>query len=128
MADKPFQEPSSEEYQRIAKGFDAAAAGMISAAGVWLRRAKWVMLSCITLLVLAYIGEDLWLRWKIRNGRETFGSVMVTRYYAIHKKSGKIEYDSDEPVAENCVNSAFPHFGVSPCWYVQRNRHPIVDR
>jgi len=128
LSEKPFHEPSAEEYDKIAKGFDSAAAGLISATGVWLRVAKWALFLLVALLFVAYIGEDLWLRWKIRAGHDAFGSVMVTRYYAIHKKSGKIEYDSDQPVAETCVNGAFPHLGANPCWYVQRNRHPVVDR
>ena len=128
MKDKPpIPEPSSEEYDRIAQGFDAAAQGIVSATKIWLGRIKWAILFFLALVVLAYVVEDLWLRWNTRNGHPPFGSVTVTRYYAIHKKNGKIEYDSDQPVAETCVTAAFPHFGVSPCWYVQRNRHPIVD-
>lgn len=129
MKDKqPFHEPSPDEYDQIAKSFDAAAAGMISSVGVWLNRIKWVILGLIAVVILAYVGEDLWLRWNIRSGHQPFDSMTVTRYYAIHKKSGKIEYDSDQPVAESCVNSVFPHFDLTPCWYLRRNRHPVIDR
>jgi len=120
-------EPSSEEFARIAEGFDAAAAGMISGAAVWLRRIKWSVLAFLALVILAYISEDVWLRWNIHSGRQAFDSITVTRYYAIHKKNGKVEYDSDAPVAETCVNAGFPHFGMKPCWYLKRNRHPVVD-
>jgi hypothetical protein len=128
LSDKPpLREPSPDEYDRIARGFDAAAADTIRVARVWVGRLKWTVLVVLGLLVLMYIGEDVWLRWKNRSGPDSFGSVTVTRYLAIHKKSGKIEYDSDEPVLEKCVNSVFPHFGVRPCWYVRRHQHPIVD-
>ena len=124
---RPFHEPSSEEYARIAKGFDLAAGDLARRAGTWLRRIKWLVLAFLAALVLFYVGEDLWLRWSARSGRAAFGSVTVTRYYAIHKKSGKIEYDSDAAVPETCVNAAFPHFGLNPCWYLRRNQHPIID-
>lgn len=129
MSDKPpYHEPSPDEYARIARGFDTAAAGLISATGVWMHRLKWFFLGLIALLILVYAGEDLWLRWNIRNGHPSFDSMTVTRFYAIHKKSGKIEYDSDSPVAVSCVKSTFPHFDLSPCWYLKRNRHPVEDR
>ena len=129
MSDKPpFHEPSSDEYDQIAKGFDVAAQRMISATGVWVSRVKWAILAFVALVILAYVGEDLWLRWNIRNGQHPFDSMTVVRFYAIHKKSGKIEYDSDDPVAESCVKAAFPHFDLKPCWYLSKNRHPVVDR
>src|SRR5215470_4783272 len=109
MSDKPpFHEPSSDEYDRIAKGFDVAAERMISATGVWVNRVKWAILAFIALVILAYVGEDLWLRWNIHNGQKPFDSMTVVRFYAIHKKNGKIEYDSDDPVATSCVKAAFP--------------------
>lgn len=42
---------------------------------------------------------------------------------AIPQKGNKVEYalDAQTPmVSEPCVRSLFPHFGYTPCWYVQR--------
>ena len=42
---------------------------------------------------------------------------------AIPQKGNKVEYalDAQSPMeSESCVHSLFPHFGYTPCWYVQR--------
>jgi hypothetical protein len=42
---------------------------------------------------------------------------------AIPQKGNKVEYalDAQAPmVSESCVHSLFPHYGYTPCWYVQR--------
>ena len=51
------------------------------------------------------------------------GAVQVQPFYAIHQKSGKIEFDYSLPVeTQSCVASLLPHSGSNPCWYV--TRHP----
>ena len=51
------------------------------------------------------------------------GSVQVRPFYAIHQKSGRIEFDYNVPVeTQTCVASALPHLGSNPCWYVKS--HP----
>jgi len=122
-----MKEPSSEEYARIAKGFDAAAEETVSAAKVWLLRMKWGILGVIILLVAAYAAEDVQLRLKVNAGAQVFGSVEIQPYYAIRKKNGKVEYAATDPSTAKCVNSVFPHFGLNPCWYVRQHRHPIVE-
>ena len=42
---------------------------------------------------------------------------------AIPQKGNKVDYELDTQsplVSESCVHSLFPHFGYTPCWYVQR--------
>lgn len=55
------------------------------------------------------------------------GSVQVQRYYAVTLKNKKTEFMFDPPEPETCVNSLFPHYGDSPCWYLARHKKQRVD-
>ena len=77
--------------------------------------------------VVYYVGEDLALRLHIPKSHEPLSSLEVTRYLAIHKKNGKIEYATDDPTTVVCVNGLLPHFGYTPCWYVRRESDKRVD-
>jgi hypothetical protein len=59
-------------------------------------------------------------RIRVAVNRNPYGSVVVTRYYAVLQKSGKTEFIFDPPEPENCVNALFPHAGMRPCWYLSR--------
>jgi hypothetical protein len=76
--------------------------------------------------VLLYTGDYLSLRYRIPHHREQFGSVRVQRYFAVPMKNRTTEYMFQPPVFERCVNSLFPHFGESPCWYLNRNRRQEI--
>ena len=73
------------------------------------------------LSVLIYLGDYLSLRFRVPP-REPFGTVEVQRYYEVALKNRKTEYMRDEPRPEACVRSLFPHYGDTPCWYLER--HP----
>ncbi len=73
------------------------------------------------LLVTAiYVGDYAQIRLRIAKGRNGYGTVRVRRYYAVTMKNGKPEYFFDQPTDQTCLRSLFPHFGLSPCWYLQR--------
>lgn len=74
------------------------------------------------LAALAYFGDYVSLRFQIPNHRPQFGSVHLQPYLAVPRKDGKTEFMLDDPVDQPCVYSLFPHFGDTPCWYLQRNR------
>jgi hypothetical protein len=42
-------------------------------------------------------------------------------------KDGKTQYSFDPPAPQDCVNSLFPHFGDSPCWYLKRHTRQTVN-
>ncbi len=69
----------------------------------------------------------MWPKWGAG-----YGTVVMTRMYAIPQKNGRVEYemDANQPeVNTPCVHSLFPHMGNSPCWYLERNRNtpiPVV--
>lgn len=72
--------------------------------------------------VLAFGMDFAVFRIRVAANRNPYGSVVVTRYYAVLQKSGKTEFIFDPPEPENCVNALFPHAGMQPCWYL--SRHP----
>ena len=74
-----------------------------------------------------YAGDYLSLRFQIPNRRTQFGSVTVRRLYAVPQKNRSTEYMFDQPSAQACVYSLFPHFGDSPCWYLSRHKTQVIN-
>ena len=74
-----------------------------------------------------YLCDYLYVRYRISNNRNPFGVVNLRRYYAIPQKSGKTELVFQEPEDQVCVQSLFPHFGYSPCWYAKRRNVKRID-
>jgi len=91
--------------------------------GILLR----VVAALVLLASLVYAGDYLSVRYKIPKGRDPFSSVTIEPYYAIHEKNGRTEYDYAQPETQVCVRSLFPHFGYSPCWYVNRHTEKRID-
>jgi hypothetical protein len=88
----------------------------------------WQWLVILTLLCAGvYLCDYLWVRYRIAKNRNPFGVVNMRRYYAIPQKSGKTELVFQEPEDQVCVQSLFPHFGYSPCWYAKRNNVKRID-
>jgi hypothetical protein len=61
-------------------------------------------------------------RLRAATNRNPYGSVVVSRYYAVAQKNGKTQFIFDPPAPETCVNALYPHSGMEPCWYLRR--HP----
>ena len=76
----------------------------------------------VLLLVAVYTGDYVSLRYRIPKNREPLGSVQVRRYYAVMKKDGKPDFYFNPPETQTCVHALFPHFGYSPCWYLNRKK------
>jgi len=81
-----------------------------------------VVFSVLAAALLAFGIDFAVFRVRQATNRNPYGSVMVTRYYAVSQKSGKTQFLFDPPAPENCVNALFPHSGALPCWYL--GRHP----
>ena len=88
---------------------------------------KRVLILAALLLSVLYIGDYLSVRYRIQNRRDPFGAVEIQRYYAVKQKDGKTEFIFDQPETQVCVHSLFPHFGSSPCWYVNRRKLKRID-
>ena len=86
-----------------------------------------IIAAVVFLALVTYVGDYLSVRFKIPRSREPFSTVAIQPYYAIHEKNGRTEYDFAQPQSQVCVNSLFPHFGYSPCWYVKRHTDKRID-
>jgi hypothetical protein len=85
------------------------------------------LVTLATLLAVLYLGDYVALRFQIPNHRSRFGTVHKQPYLAVPKKDGKTEFILDDPIDQPCVHSLFPHFGDSPCWYLNRQRNKRED-
>jgi hypothetical protein len=87
-------------------------------------RVKRVFLAVLLLLCLAYIADYLQMGYRVWRNRQPYGTVTIQIVYAISEKApqgtNKTEYQSGGAQDQTCVNSLFPHFGYSPCWYLSR--------
>lgn len=81
----------------------------------------------VAIAVLAFAADYAACRFSIPRGREVFGSVTVREYYAVAKKNGKTEFMFNPPQTQSCLRSMFPHFGYTPCWYLQRHREQRIE-
>jgi hypothetical protein len=73
--------------------------------------------------VILTFAVDLGLfRLRVAAQRNPYGTVVVSRSYAVQQKNGKTQFIFDPPTPETCVKALFPHSGMQPCWYL--SRHP----
>jgi hypothetical protein len=86
-----------------------------------------ITLGAVAILVLAYLCDDISLRYHIPKSRQPLGTVTVEQYDAIPEKNGKVEFDFENPVAETCVRSLVPHLGYPPCWYLSRHAERRIN-
>jgi hypothetical protein len=84
----------------------------------WLKRT--VLIAVLGFAVL-YAADYLLVKFRVAHSNAGGGLGGVTVYPAATLKSGKEEIFFDQPQTKTCVNSLFPHFGYSPCWYARRS-------
>jgi hypothetical protein len=87
----------------------------------------WIIAASVVIAAVLYAGDYCSLRFQIPGGRPQFGQVTVNPLYAIHVKSGKIQYEPGQQETDTCVHSLFPHFGNTPCWYLSRHTDKIIN-
>ena len=83
---------------------------------------KRLLIITLASLSALYIGDYVSIRYRLAKNRAPFGVVTVQRYYAVPQKNRKTEFYFDQPETQSCVHSLFPHFGYSPCWYLNRKK------
>jgi hypothetical protein len=86
-----------------------------------------VVLTIAVLLAVTYAGDYCAVRYQIPSGRPQFGQYKVNVLYVIHVKGGKIHYEPGPQETDTCVNSLFPHFGDTPCWYLSRHTDKLIE-
>lgn len=93
--------------------------------------AKRVALFATLVIVIAgavlYIGDDALFRYRVSRQKNAIGQVTVHSYFAMHMKNGRTEFSFQPDQEERCVNSLFPHLGMSPCWYLRRHPDKRID-
>jgi hypothetical protein len=83
---------------------------------------KYAAIASILVLSAGYIGDYAVAKSK------PLQSVQIQPFYAIHQKSGKIEFDySVPPETQTCVASLLPHLGSNPCWYVTTHKTRKIE-
>lgn len=88
---------------------------------------KRAAVSLILGFALVYASDYLILRYRVAANRNPYGAVTVQSYYAVPRQDHRTEYLFDDPQDETCVHSLFPHFGDSPCWYLNCNKQKRVN-
>jgi hypothetical protein len=81
----------------------------------------------VALAVLAgvvYGGDSVIARWR---WPRALGAVVVRPYYAVPLKDGKTEIMMLSPETRPCVHALFPHFGYTPCWYLDNQTQQRID-
>jgi hypothetical protein len=100
-------------------------------AGNFRTRLKRIVLytaaSIIGVAALAYGGDFCVFHIRVASGLGPYGSVTVTKYYAVGLKDGKTEFLFDPPGPQTCSHSLFPQAGYIPCWYLQRHPEQRTD-
>lgn len=85
------------------------------------------LLAVLLGFALLYAADYLLLRYRVAANRNPYGTVTVQPYYAVPRKDHKTEFLFDDPQDQTCVHSLFPHFGDSPCWYLNRNQQKRIN-
>jgi len=86
-----------------------------------------IFISLVLGLAVVYIADFLLLRYRVAANRSPYGTVTVQSYYAVPRKDHRTEFMFNDPQDQTCVNSLFPHFGDSPCWYLNRNKQKRIS-
>ena len=94
-------------------------------------RLRRIFLGLILFIVGATVltfGVDYGLfRLRVVAGRNPYGSVVVSHYYAVLQKNGKTQFIFDPPAPQACVNALYPHAGMQPCWYSRKHPEQRTD-
>lgn len=84
-----------------------------------------ILLAIVGVAAFIFLSDYLSLALRVPK-REPIGSVEVLRYYEVALKNRKTEYMRDEPRQIPCVRSLLPHYGDTPCWYLEKHTKQTV--
>jgi hypothetical protein len=87
----------------------------------------WSLIKRLTVLAMVMLAtvwacDYIAVRFRIPRGRDPFGTVTVSPYYAVPQKNKTTEFYFLNPQTRTCVHSLFPHLGYPPCWYLDRRK------
>ena len=75
--------------------------------------------------IAAFYGGDYLVAWL--RGANALSAVQVQPYYAVPLRSGKTEFMLLDPETRTCVKALLPHFGYSPCWYLNGRKQQRIN-
>ena len=84
--------------------------------------AKWAVVAIVLAVGVFYAVEDLRVRYGSASLTDT-----LTYYYSTRLKNGRVQVYYDQPQAEVCVRTLFPHGGRRPCWYARREPVRLIS-
>jgi len=87
---------------------------------------KFALAALALLAAIVWTVDWLILRHKVAQTSQAFGEVEVHYRYAVHLKNRRIEQRSEKANIE-CVHSVLPHYGDTPCWYVERHKVQVQE-
>jgi len=93
-------------------------------AGKYFKR---ILGTAVLLSAAVWTFDWLLLRHKVNADSDAFGEVQVRYRFAVHLKNRQIEQRNEKPQPVECVNSFFPHYDESPCWYLRRHPNQSED-
>lgn len=88
---------------------------------------KRVVVSFVVGVAVLYAADYTVIRYRVAMNRNPYRTVTVQPYYAVPRKDHKTEFLFDDPHDQTCVNSLFPHFGDTPCWYLNRHKQERIN-
>ena len=89
------------------------------------RKLQWGALAVAGVLGAAW-GCDYALV-RLPGKRTIYADIRVDQLYTSTNKWHEVEWSRGNTVYERCVYSLFPHFGYTPCWYLQRHAPRITN-
>ena len=88
--------------------------------------AGWMIGGLLIAAGIAYLGDSLYIRYKVTGANAAAALGNVRFYYATKLKNGKFTVYQDTPQNEVCVHALFPHYGYNPCWFASRKTVRVV--
>lgn len=86
-----------------------------------------IVFAIVGLSALVFLADLAVFRIRVWTGRNAYGSVMVSHYYAVLQKNGKTSFIFDPEQPWTCVHALFPHGGSMPCWYLVKHPDQRTD-
>lgn len=85
---------------------------------------KWIGIAAALAAGVLYAGDYLVARHRMDGSQpgSVLGSVQISPTYVIPHKDGRAEIVVGDTTAQPCIHSLFPHFGYTPCWYLNRGQ------
>ena len=93
----------------------------------WIPIAKRILITAAAALVIVYLGDYAWLRYRMRKptANDPFEVMTIQRTLKISHKGaysedGGFDFILEDPQTQTCVHALFPHGGDNPCWYIRQ--------